>query len=275
MSLDTDVHGKTLKVAGEEICYYEAGQGSTVVLIHGMFGDFLDWEPVLGPLARAHHVIALDLPGFGRSSKPDRDYTGDFFVSILRQFLVALNVGEAAVIGNSFGGQMAVLYAVTHPESVAKLVLVDSGGFQRYTPDEIALTETRFGEPVIAGLTPEINSLLFAPVFAQSSTMSAQHIDRQNAKLKRSDYAAYARAIARNIHLSLVTYLLDRLPEVKCPTLLVWGEKDSVLPIAQAEAALARLANGTLVILPNCGHMPQLDDAGAFVGAVERFLGPA
>ena len=272
MLRETADHVTLQRLGTEEICVYDAGQGSAVVLIHGMFGDFLDWEPVLQPLSRSHRVIALDLPGFGSSSKPRREYTAEFLLANLVQLLRHLSIDRATLVGNSFGGQIAILYALSSPESVAKLVLVNSGGFQRFTPEETAFTESRFNEAGLAALTPEINTLLFSVVFAQPSAASAAYLERQNAKLTRQDYPAYAYAIASNIRLSLSTYLLDRLPEVACPTLLVWGEKDLVLPLPQARLAVSLLAHGEIAIIPACGHAPQLECPAEFLSSVKPFL---
>ncbi|MGB8012008.1 MAG: alpha/beta hydrolase [Terriglobales bacterium] len=265
-------HVTRRKLGAEEICVYDAGQGAAVVLIHGMFGDFLDWEPVLAPLSRSRRVIALDLPGFGSSSKPRREYTADFVLSTLSELLHDLSIDQATLVGNSFGGQIAILYALAHPEAVAKMVLVNSGGFQRFTPDEIAFTESRFNEAALAALTPEINALLFSPVFVHSSATSAAYLQRQNAKLTRADFPAYAYAIASNIRLSLATYLIDRLPEIACSTLLIWGEQDIVLPLSLAKLALPRLRQGEIAVIPGCGHAPQLECPQQFMASLTPFL---
>lgn len=263
------------RIGSEEICCYDRGQGSAAVLIHGMFGDFLDWEPALEPLAAGHRVIALDLPGFGSSSKPRREYSADFFISTLHDFFQQLELKEFTLAGNSFGGQIAMLYALQHPEAVSKLVLVNSGGFRKHTAEEKAMIEPRFSEAVIAGLTPEINALLFGGVFTQPSQTSVRYLAKQNAKLQRPDYPAYAYAVSQSIRLSLATYLVDRLPELKCPTLLVWGEKDQVLPLSQAELALTQLRNGQLKIIPGCGHAPQLECPAEFLRGILPFLSSA
>jgi pimeloyl-ACP methyl ester carboxylesterase len=237
-----------------------------------MFGDFLDWKPVLESLAQSHRVIALDLPGFGNSSKPHREYTGDFFVSTLHDLFASLGLQEIILVGNSFGAQIAILYALRHPELVAKLILVDSGGFRSIPEDEAAAIAARFGAPVIAALTPEIHTMLFASVFTQPSAASQLYVQRQNEKLQRKDYPAYAESLAANIRLSMSSYLLDRLPEIKCPTLLIWGEKDLVLPVEQAQQALAKLLHGELKVIPGCGHAPQLECGEQFLDAIRYFL---
>ena len=259
-------------VGPHQIAFLDYGEGPPLVLIHGMFGDFLDWEGVLEPLSQSHRVIAVDLPGFGASSKPPGEYSVDSFVSVLHELLLQLGIQQATLAGNSFGGQIVILYALTHPASVAKLILVDSGGFQKYTEEEKVLTETNFGEPVLAALTPEIHALIFAPIFAKPSEISRRYVQRQNAKLRRADYPAYAHALACNIRLALSTYLLDRLPEIHCPTLLLWGEADQALPLEQASRALARLPHGQLKVVPGCGHMPQLECPVDFLESIGPFL---
>ncbi len=259
-------------VGAQQICFYEKGDGPPILLLHGMFGDLLDWEPVLEPLSSRHRVVALDLPGFGDSGKPCQGYNAEFFLTTLHTFLCQRQIPDVTLVGNSFGGQIAILYALRHPESVAKLVLVDSGGFKQYTREEIAFTEARFTESAIAALTPEINTLLFSPVFSRPSPAREQYVARQNAKLKRADYAVYAYAIAQSIRLSLSTYLLDRISQLRCPVLLLWGEKDPVLPLALAEQALRQLQHGELKVLRGCGHTPQLECPGTFLDSILPFL---
>ena len=262
----------TRSVGSESICYYDRGQGTPLVLIHGMFGDFLDWEPVLAPLSERHRVIAVDLPGFGGSSKPRGEYSGEFFVSTLHGLLGQLGIQRAILAGHSFGGQIAILYALQYPDAVAKLLLVNSGGFQKYSDQERATIEPRFSEAVLAGLTPEITAPLFSGVFITPSEMSARYVQKQTDKLKRADYPAYAYALAGSIRLSLSTYLVDRLPELRCPTLLVWGADDQVLPLAQAQLAITKLPAGELKTISGCGHVPQMECPAGFLESTRLFL---
>lgn len=268
---DSD-HVSSRQVGSNKIAYYDCGQGPVLVLIHGMFGDHLDWEPVLEPLARRQRVIAIDLPGFGASDKPNREYTGEFFVDSLHGLLQELSVQRATLVGNSFGGQIALLYALRYPGEVKSLILVDSGGFRPFTEQEKELTRQRFSEAAIAALTPEINEMLFAPLFSAPSEMRQRYLQKQNTKLGRTDYPAYAHAVASSIQLSISTFLLDRLPEIECPTLLLWGEKDQAVPLELARQALEKLPRARLKVVPGCGHVPQLDCPAAFLPAVEGFL---
>jgi pimeloyl-ACP methyl ester carboxylesterase len=269
-------HITTRAIALETVSYYDRGetraQNSPLVLIHGMFGDYLDWEPVLDPLSVTHRVIAPDLPGFGDSSKGHREYTAKFFVETLDELFRQLEIERPILVGNSFGGQIAMLYALAHPDDISKLVLVNSGGFREYTADERSQIEPRFSEPILAGLTPQINALLFAGVFTKPSETSVRYLAKQDAKLQRPDYPAYAHALASSIRLSLASYLIESLPEIHCPTLLVWGESDQVLPVEQARLALTRLPSAELKTIPKCGHVPQLECPQGFLTATRQFF---
>ena len=251
-----------------------AGEGPPLVLIHGMFGDHLDWETVLEPLAQRHRVIAMDLPGFGDSEKPDREYTAEFFVAALDELLQSLGVERASVVGNSFGGILSVLYTLAHPRKVERLVLVSSGGLRPFGGEEKRLAVERLSEESLLALTPAAHRQMFPRIFAKSGKTQERYFAKQDAKLARADYPAYVRAIVSSIRLVLSTYLLERLREVCCPTLLLWGDRDTVFPVELARQALARLPQGKLEILPGGGHMLQADCPEEFVAALEEFCSP-
>jgi pimeloyl-ACP methyl ester carboxylesterase len=263
----------SVDVLGNTMHYYEHGSGPTLVLIHGMFGDHTDWEPTLASLSRNYRVIAPDLPGFGLSDKPDVDYNADFFLRSLQGFLAAVNATPATLIGNSFGGELAILYTLQHPADLNALVLVSSGGLRPFSEQERRQIAIRFSEPILAKLTPQIHEWIFAPIFARHTADRERYISKQNAKLERADRPAYARALFRSMQLAAELDLMDRLPEIACRTLLVWGDADPVFPLTIAQSALERLQSAELVIVPQASHALQLDAPAEFVDAVLRFLG--
>jgi pimeloyl-ACP methyl ester carboxylesterase len=263
---------KQVDVGGLKINYYEDGSGPNLVLLHGMFGDYLDWEPVLGLLARRFHIVAPDLPGFGESGKPDVAYTGEFFVEKLDGFFAALGLKEIILAGNSFGGQIAMLYALRHPEKVSQLVLVDSGGFREVPEAERAMARTMLSRENLLAMPPAMIPLIFSKVFVKESAEKERYMAKQAAKLKAADYPEYVRAVVGSIELSMATNLLEELPKIKCPVLLLSGKEDSVVPPEQAEEAARRLPRATLQIMEGCGHMPQLEDPGEFARRVAEHI---
>lgn len=259
-----------LQVQGTRIVYWDRGRGPVLLLIHGMFGDHLDWEPVLELLPQHHRVLAVDLPGFGESGKPDRAYTAEFFVAVLVDLLNRLQVDRATVLGNSFGGLVALHMARACPERVERLILVSS--LREFPEEERAAARQRFSQEALLALTPEANRQMFATIFAQAGPVQERYFAKQNAKLKRADYPDYTRSLVRSIDTALTAYSPALLAEIRCPTLLLWGDKDNVIPVEVARQALPRLAQAELVVLPGGGHALQLDVPEAFVRAVEEFL---
>lgn len=264
----SDLHSVSVK--GIRTVYWECGSGSVLLLVHGMFGDHLDWEPVLAPLAARHRVLAVDLPGFGESEKPDVDYSAEFFVTALAELLDHLSVRRATLVGNSFGGILASRFALARPDRVERLVLVS--GARKFSEEEQTFIRQRMSRENLLRLTPEVNQQMFAPIFAKDGPAQGRYFAKQNAKLKRADYPEYARAMTRSIEAALTAYRPERLGEIRCPVLLLWGQQDAVIPQHHARDALAQLKDGTLVVLPGCGHAPQLEDPGAFVAAIEEFF---
>jgi len=263
---------RIVELGDQKVRVYDKGKGPTLLLIHGMFGDYLDWEPVLEPLAKKHRVVALDLPGFGESSKPAVDYTAEFFTRNMDALLDKLKVKKATLVGNSFGGIVALNYAMARPERVEGLVLVDSGGFRKYTDQEREMLLQRFSEDNLRKLTPQINELMFTPLFVNGATpVRERYLAKQNAKLKRDDYRDYVHAIHSSIRLALDTYFTDQLKNVKTPTLFIQGEKDYVVQLPWVKEGSAQMPSSSLDVMPGCGHVPQLECVDGVVGAIEGF----
>lgn len=261
----------TVVTDGIRTVYYDRGSGAALVLLHGMFGDYTDWETILEPLSQNFRVIVPDLPGFGTSDKPDVLYDAEFFVGWIHKFLGEVGVSSAVLVGNSFGGEVAILYALANPKNVAGLVLASSGGMKFFTEAEQALLREKFSTENLKALTSTAHEWIFRPIFAEKGEAWRRYLAKQNAKLERSDRAEYALALHRSMLLAYTLYFGDKLRSLKVPVLLVWGDSDIVFPVALAQEALAKLPKGELVLLERAGHAPQLENPEGFVRAVERF----
>ena len=244
---------------------HECGEGPPLALLHGMWGDHRDWDPVIASLSRRYRVLAPDLPGFGDSEKPRREYTAEFFVESLRELLPPRGLTLA---GHSFGGQIAALYALACPAAVDRLVLVASDGFSRFTQTEREWMTSQVTPAILAQLTPQVNRLLFEPMFVNRSPDVDRYLARQDDRLARLDYPDYTHALAATFQLSMSTSVLDRLGDIRQPAVLIWGEQDQVTPLALAREALKLLPRGELKILPQCGHIPQIDCPDRFLRAM-------
>ena len=264
---------KRVVVDSDAIAYRESGSGATVVLIHGMFGDGLDWEPVFAPLAQKHRVIALDLPGFGESAKPRVEYTAEFFATRLHMFLESLRIEHATLVGNSFGGILCMHYALQYPESVAGLVLIGSGGFRLWRKEDCDAALVRFSEENIRRFTPAYHELLFAQLFVKGrSPFSLRYLAKQDDKLSRSDFNEYACAVHSSIKMALEADLGNDLARIQAPVLVIHGEKDPIIPLKWAREAAAKFPHGELREVKDCGHVPQMECVPEVVDAITNFV---
>ncbi len=270
-----------IEVEGLLTRHLTAGEGPPLVLLHALGESALDWRWVLPALARTHRVYAPDLPGFGDSAKPASDYSPAFFARFVTAYLDELGAERAAVVGNSLGGLAALRLALLEPERVSTLGLIDSAGLGRavsyalrlptfpgYGDLAIAWSRTPFGAAQRAWLRAR---LLFArPHLAPNEWMREQRrltllpgfLEAELAALRAQAGLGGQREV-----------LLDRLSRLDIPTLVVWGASDRVFPSSQAREAAARLQEGSLELIPNCGHLPHVEHPDRFVAALGEFFG--
>lgn len=235
----------SVDIAGRRLAYGRAGEGAPLVLIHGLAGSTRWWSRNIEPLARHFDVIALDLLGFGGSR-------GGAFVLIeaaelVRGLLDQLGIHRCHVIGHSMGGTIAFDLALRWPERVDRLVLVDAAIF--------GPGSTRRG--YAWGLVRQSRHLplTFLPL------------------LLRDALRAQPRALVAGAGGLFTLSLWERVPELNAPTLLVWGEHDTTVPVAVADDLHARLPRSELVVLAGAGHNPMWSRAEEFNRAVLHFLG--
>jgi pimeloyl-ACP methyl ester carboxylesterase len=266
-------HTRTVHAGDQDIFCYDHGSGPVLILIHGMFGDFTDWEPILEPLSKSHRVVALDLPGFGASSKPDVEYTEKFFVATLLAVLQELGITKATFVGNSLGGIVCMLFALQHPERVESLVLIGSGGFHDWTEEERSDAQLRFRKDNLRKLSPAIHQRIFTPLFVKgASAISDSYLRKQDAKLSRDDFEQYVHAINSSVQLALDAVLLGRLCEIKSRTLLIQGKQDQVMLLKWAQEAVQRFPCAELKVIADCGHVPQLESGPEVVRMISEFV---
>ncbi len=275
------VEERRIDVDGLLTHYLTAGEGPPLVLLHALAESVLDWRWVLPALARTHRVYAPDLPGFGSSARPVSDYSPAFFARFVAAYLDALGIDRAAVVGNSLGGLVALRLALSEPARVSALGLIDSAGLGRgvsyalrsptlpgYGGLAIAWSKTPLGATQRAWL--KANLLFARPRLVPAEWMKEQYRLAQSPGFLEAALAALRAQVDLRGQREV---LLDRLPSLEIPTLVVWGASDRVFPASQARDAISRLREGSLELIPACGHLPQVERPDRFVEAFERFLG--
>jgi pimeloyl-ACP methyl ester carboxylesterase len=276
------VEAKSVEVGGLPIRYLAGGEGPPLVLLHGAGDNSLDWRWVMPTLAATHRVYAPDLPGSPDSARPAADYSPAFFERFVAAFVDALGVGRATFVGNSLGGLVALRLALSEPARVTALVLVDSAGLG--TEVNPAFTAVNVPGPFEAAM-PFWRTRVGA--YQRAWGRTALLFAHPPGSVPREWLAEQCRLALRpgylEAHLTALRalvgpfgqreVLLDRLPLLEVPTLVVWGERDRVFPRSQAKRAVVRLREGSLALIPGCGHMPHVECPDRFLAALDEFIG--
>ena len=252
---------KTAVVYGQNIRYIEAGQGPTVILLHGLGSVKEIWSVNIGALSAKYHVYALDQIGFGHSDKPLLDYKIATFVDFLHAFMQSLNLSKATLVGNSLGGWIALDFAARHPEMVDKLVLVDSAGLP-------------FGKPLTVDLNPaslEDMRTLLGSIFYDKKMVSEEfvlqaftnHVHNNDGYTIQRTVAGFAQNQFEDA----------KLASIHSASLVVWGRQDELIPVSSGEKLRDGIPGAKLVVFEDCGHVPQLEKPAEFNKALIDFLG--
>ena len=275
------VEAHNVEVDGLPVRYLSAGEGPPLVLLHGAGDNSLDWRWVMPTLAATHRVYAPDLPGSPDSARPAADYSPAFFERFLAAFVDALSIGPATYVGNSLGGLIALRLALSEPARVTALVLVDSAGLGRAaSPALRSLALPGYGKLAVAWSKTPPGALQrtlgrAALLFARPRRVPPEWL-RAQYRLGRTPGFLEAQLAAVRAQVGLRgqrEVLLRRLPGLEVPTLVVWGARDRVFLESQAGDAVARLRDGSLSLVPDCGHLPHVERPELFVAACARFLG--
>ena len=276
------VREREIRVEGAPTRFLTAGEGTALVLLHGVGDNALDWRWVMPDLARDHAVYAPDLPGSGGSDKPQAGgYSPASFERFVGSFLDSLGVERAAVVGNSLGGLAGLRFALAAPERVTALGLVAAAGLgRRVSPALRSLSVPGYGglaaawgarRPGAAQRALGRSALLFArPRRVPRGWLKEQYRLARLPGFLKAQLATVRGQVGIGGQREV---LADRLPGISTPTLVVWGERDRVLPASQAREAAARLPNGSLELMPDCGHLPQVEHPDRFAAVLGRFLG--
>jgi pimeloyl-ACP methyl ester carboxylesterase len=270
-----------LRLHGHPVAYLSAGSGPVVLLVHGITSSADAWREVVPALAEHHTVIAPDLLGHGGSAKPRGDYSLGAYASGLRDLMAALGHPRATVVGHSMGGGIAMQLAYQFPERVERLALVSSGGLGR-----------EVGWVLRAATLPGADWVL--PLLTRSGPRdvlgAASHVLAKLGLRTRADVRGTALGLAslgdpeaRSAFLHTARSILDpggqRVSATDrlylaggMPTLIVWGERDPMIPAAHGVATHALIPHSRLELFPDAGHYPFDEDPGRFAAVLSDFV---
>ena len=274
------LHGT--QIEGRRVNYMDmgSGDGAPVVFVHGISGNWQNWLENAPRFAQERRVVAIDLPGFGESEDSAEPPTMSGLGRAVDSLCDHLDLGEVALVGNSMGGFVAAETAIQFPERVERLVLCSSAGITtselRREPvmawgRAVSMGGARSAAEVrMAILRPRLRHLIFSLIVRHPSRIRPDILFEISKGAGRDAFMDTLKAI-------LDYDFRDRLPEIRCPTLIVWGAKDAIVPRDDAYE-YERLIPGTqpVVMLEDTGHVPMVERPRTFNDEVLEFLaGPA
>jgi pimeloyl-ACP methyl ester carboxylesterase len=272
---------KEIELHGHRVAYRCAGSGPAILLVHGITSTSATWERVMPYLARQFTVIAPDLIGHGESAKPRGDYSLGAYASGVRDLMVSLGHESATFVGHSLGGGVVMQLAYQFPERCERLVLVDSGGLGREVNillraaalplSELALPVLAHTRLLDAGRT--VGGLLGKMGISVATDLG--ELGRGHASLEdpeaRSAFLHTLRTIVdpmgQRVNATDRLYLAENIP-----FMLVWGERDRIIPVEHGLAAHELVPSSRLEVFEDTGHFPHLDDPLRFVDVLLDFI---
>jgi pimeloyl-ACP methyl ester carboxylesterase len=280
LDVDWREHQRWITINDRAVNVIDLGEGPPIVFVHGLAGCWQNWLEQLPVLAVNHRVVALDLPGFGYSEMPSEQITISFYARVLDQVMDALGIDAAAVVGNSMGGFIAAELAIAFPHRVERLVLAAPAGISSYNnrvATRWALWIRRMW-PLIAvqanwvaahadavARWPRLReATMYVPILYPSRLPAALAAEQ----LRATGKPGFVQALEANLNYDF----RHQLPEIVCPTLIVWGEEDRLITVRDADVYTELVPDARKVIFKDTGHAPMLERPAKFNALLEQFL---
>jgi len=269
-------YSKFIEINELQVHYRDEGKGFPIVLLHGTASSLHTWDDWTKELAKNYRVIRMDLPAFGITGpNKNADYSIKAYTTFLHQFLMKINVDRFYLAGNSLGGNIAWNYTAEHPEKIKKLILVDASGLPTNKPQPAIFKMAK--TPILSALFLYITPKFFIKknmkeVYGDENKITDSLITRYHKMaLRVGNRQAFIDRAKIDFKLGAKVNL-DKLKSIKTPTLLIWGAKDSWIPLNNGKRMDLLLVNSKLVVLENAGHVPMEENPAESLGILKSFL---
>lgn len=267
-------HGKLVNLNGVETYVVEMGEGECIIFINGIAVTYYTWRGVINKLKDKYHIFALDFKGFGKSEKNRGEYSIEIYTEQLNSLIEHYNIAKTTLVGNSLGGRIALNYTLRFPEKINKLVLIDSAGYQK-------------NKKILSFLVKLFRNYLFRKLFELSlhkfivkiiikwaieneKIIDEEIVETYFKPLNEKGGKEALTSLIKSLSYSDLNY--EAIKNIKVPTLIIWGDKDKLLPKSDAYRFHKDLKNSKLVILKDCGHGPQEEYPKRVSEVIENFM---
>ena len=262
---------KIIQVGDDTMAFLDGGQGETVLCLHGFGANKDNWPRMAKSLTGSYRVVAPDLPGFGESSQNwEKTYGADDQVKRLHGFVEQLGLKRFHLVGNSMGGLISARYTLAHPDRVVTLGLFNAAGVTSPEPSELQKL-IKQGRNALLVRSPEDFAALMDFVFVDPPPVPGsilRHLAREAMSHRPFNEKVLKDLIGDHRGLE------PDLPQIKAPTLILWGDRDRVIHVSATKVLAAGLPNSFTVILKDCGHLPMIErpeeTAGHYLDFIKR-----
>lgn len=272
-TLYTDEQSQWVEIEGIPVHYKKEGSGPAVILVHGTGASLHTWDDWTEVLDDNYTVYRMDIPAFGLTGPAlDKDYTIGAYVDFINDFVQSQSLDTFSIGGNSLGGYIAWAYTVMHPEDVSKLILLDAAGYP-HEGDSDALAfkvaTNPFLKPLMKHITPKsFIKKNMLQVYGDESKVTDEVVTRYHDMALRS---GNRQAFIDRVHTHHKD-ISDRIKEIQCPTLIMWGSEDTWVDVENAERFHQDIPDSQLIMYEGVGHVPMEEAPMETVKDVVSFL---
>jgi len=282
LDVDWHEHQRWVKLSGGAVNVIELGEGPPLVFVHGHSGRWANWLEQLPSFARRHRVVAMDLPGFGSSPMPREPITIENYGRFLDELMDRLDIAAAPVVGNSMGGFAAGELAIKFPPRVERLVLVSAAGL---ATKYLGLSTEFFRRRSYAWFARAVNVYAAIPE-ARAETLVrrprlrrrvldvvVRHPELLSGPMAFELIRGSGKPAASAATDAIMNYdYRERVGDIECPTLIVWGRNDRVVPASSAEEYHRLIDRSRVEVFDDTGHVPMVERPDRFNSLLEEFL---
>jgi len=266
-----------------DLAYVDEGAGDqTIIFIHGLGSYLRAWEKNIEGLKDSYRCIAIDLPGYGKSSKKPHSGMMSFYAEVVKNLIDELQLKNVVLAGHSMGGQISMMTAINYPEIIQKLVLLAPAGFEEFTDGQKQWFRDVMTLDGVKNTTVEQIQTNLAYNFYNIPDDAAFMITDRIAMRSAKDFEAYCYAVVQSVSGMVDEPVIDMLDQIKQPVLIIFGENDNLIPnrflnpgrtIDVAQNGHQKIPNSQLLIIPKSGHFTQFEKPDEFNREVKGFLG--
>lgn len=265
-----------------DIAYIDEGKGSTtLLLVHGLASNAGFWRYVIPELAKDYRVIAIDLPGYGKSEKGDLPFGMQWYADQIADFIQAKKLENVVYVGHSMGGQIGLTLSLSHPEVLQKMILATPAGIESFKPGEGKWLKNVLRRDDIILSSEEVVRTNLNRNFYRWDERYEWMVEERMRMAKAQEMPAFAHAVVQSVAAMVDEPTTARIPEVQTETLIVYGDSDGLIPNPFLHPGFTRevfmhakevMPNAELYEIKDCGHMLQIEKPMEFVKAVHSFV---